>query len=33
MVKNKLGKKKKHLVGYLISKGFASAAIDLAESP
>lgn len=33
MVKNKLGKNKKYLIGYLISKGFASAAIDLAESP
>jgi hypothetical protein len=33
MAKNKIGKKKKHLIGYLISKGFASAAIDLAENP
>ena len=32
MVKTKLGKKKKNLIGYLISKGFASAAIDMAES-
>jgi hypothetical protein len=27
MVKNKLGKKKKNLVGYLVSKGYASAAV------
>lgn len=30
MVKNKLGKKKKNLVGYLVSKGYASAAVNLA---
>lgn len=30
MVKNKLGKQKKNLVGYLVSKGLASAAVDLA---
>jgi len=33
MVKNKLGKQKKNLVGYLIGKGYAAAAIDLAENP
>jgi hypothetical protein len=33
MAKSKLGKKKKNLIGYLIGKGFASAAIDLAENP
>lgn len=32
IIKNKLGKQKKNLVGYLISKGLASAAIDLAEN-
>jgi hypothetical protein len=33
MVKTKLGKKKKNLVGYLVGKGYASAAVELAESP
>lgn len=33
MVKTKLGKKKKNLVGYLVSKGYASAAVEMAESP
>lgn len=33
MVKNKLGKKKKNLVGYLVSKGYASAAVNLADNP
>ena len=32
MVKNRLGKKKKNLVAYLIKKGHASAAVQLAES-
>ena len=32
MVKNKLGKQKKNLVGYLVSKGLASAAIEMADS-
>jgi hypothetical protein len=32
MVKTKLGKKKKNLVGYLVGKGYASAAVELAES-
>ena len=33
MVKNKDGKQKKNLIGYLVSKGHAAAAVDLAESP
>jgi hypothetical protein len=33
MVKNKLGKQKKSLVSYLVSKGYASAAVDLADTP
>ena len=32
MVKNRLGNKKKNLVAYLIKKGHASAAVQLAES-
>ncbi len=32
MVKNKLGKQKKNLVGYLVRKGLAAAAIDLADN-
>jgi hypothetical protein len=32
MVKSRLGKKKKNLVGYLVGKGYASVAIELAES-
>ena len=32
MVKNKLGKQKKNLVGYLVRKGLASAAIEMADS-
>jgi len=30
MVNTKLDKKKKYLIGYLINKGYASAAINLA---
>lgn len=33
MVKTKLGKQKKSLVSYLVGKGFAAAAVDLADSP
>jgi hypothetical protein len=33
MVKNKLGKQKKNLVSYLVSKGLSAAAVDLAENP
>lgn len=32
MVGSKLGKQKKNLVGYLVSKGLAAAAVDLAEN-
>jgi len=32
MVKNKLGKQKKNLVGYLVRKGLASAAIEMADN-
>jgi coatomer subunit alpha len=33
MVQSRLGKKKKNLVGYLVGKGYAAAAVELAESP
>jgi hypothetical protein len=33
MVTNKLGKQKKSLVSYLVSKGYASAAVNLADTP
>lgn len=32
MVKTKLGKQKKNLVGYLVRKGLASAAIEMADN-
>lgn len=32
MVRGKLGKKKKNLLGYLVSKGYAAAAVELADS-
>jgi hypothetical protein len=32
MVKNRLGKQKKNLVGYLVTKGLAASAVDLAEN-
>ena len=32
MVNNKLGKQKKNLVGYLVRKGLAAAAIGLADN-
>ena len=33
MVKHKLGRQKKNLVGYLVSKGLAASAIELADNP
>lgn len=33
MVRTRVGKQKKNLVSYLVSKGYASAAVELAESP
>ena len=33
MVQNKLGKQKKNLVGYLVGKGLAAAAVNLADNP
>jgi len=33
MVKNRLGKQKKNLVSYLVSKGLAASAVELAQNP
>jgi hypothetical protein len=32
LVKNKVGKQKKNLMGYLVRKGLAASAVDLAEN-
>ena len=33
MVKNRLGKQKKNLVSYLVGKGLAASAVELAQNP